>query len=512
MVLHKKTIFLIIILISTSVIIPIVQALQTQSLTDVTWEDLPENITELSNYSLEIDFDFTASSLQNYTIQTNKVTILNITNPSGCIILQSNISCESNLEPQILVTTGAIDTNTTIYWTVYTNDAIDGAEIWSLNFSLINTVEAPQITIQTPNNYSIQPTSSNLNINFSYLELNYSIQNATLNYLSSSSHTTSLNEENTNLLIFDCNESTDTCNYTINPSELMNFSANEFYFNSYIQIYDTAGNQRNDSQVNFYIDNEDPSISNNNPSNNSKTNNETIEFIATISDNSLSTPTNYNSEFNCTFYLNNTALGYNSSNTSTIIYNYNISSHSETTYNWSFSCSDQSNNFNSSTLFYFTIDRTNPNITNQSTSSIASSSFTISANSSEETIITIFYSTNQTLINNSYQNASNQSASSYSTTPSHTLTGLTSSTTYYYKIQACDEDSNCAVSDIQNQTTNAITASSSSSSSSSGGGGGGGGRSSSSTTSSDTDLDSEESSNADAQLSIDSESNDESQD
>ncbi len=238
MVLFKRIIVLILLLISFSIILPIVQALQTQSLTSVEWEDLPANIEELTNYTLDIDFDFTSSSLQNYTIETSGVTILNIDNPNGCSITQNNIICPTNSEPSIAVQTNAIDNNSTISWIVYTNDATDGEEVWNLNFSITNTVNAPEIITSSLSNYSITKYNSIINYNFTFTESNYSIANASINYLSSNTEITNVRDQNTSQILLDCNESTNTCNTTLNISQLISESAEEYFFNSFIQIYD----------------------------------------------------------------------------------------------------------------------------------------------------------------------------------------------------------------------------------------------------------------------------------
>ncbi len=201
-----------------------------------------------------------------------------------------------------------------------------------------------------------------------------------------------------------------------------------------------------------------------------------MEFSADISDNALNIPSQYNPEYNCTVYLNDSLISTVTTNTTSITYTHNISLLSEAQYNWSYQCSDQSDNFNISDIRYFTIDRTAPDIISNTTSSVSSSGFTISANVSESSIIIIYYSTNQTLVNESYQNAINVNSSIYSNNPTLAITGLLSSTVYYYKFQICDQANNCGItSEILSQTTS-VTSSSSSSSSSSGGGGGGSSR------------------------------------
>ena len=458
-------------------------AIQTQALTEVNWEDLPSSVQELENYTLEIDFDFTSSSLQNYTIQYDAVTILNITNPAGCIIDSQNITCASNLEPQIVVNTTVVDENTTFAWYVYTNDAESGAQTWPLNLTLVNSIEAPQIVRQNPSNYSIFANNSSFLVEFNFSTSNYSLANATLFYQISSSHQNKENFTNTTAIALECNINTSQCNTTLTPASIMNFTANEFFFNSYIQVLDIVGNQRNDSQLNFFIDTKAPSITLSNPYNTSFTNQELINFTVNISDNSLSlasSVTEYPADYNCTLLFNQSEISQIQSNSSSISFSYNVSSFPEGTYNWSASCEDQTENFNISTIYSLTRDQTTPNITSFAVTDTSSSDFTVQANTSELSNITIFYGTNYTEINQSYLNASSNSQVSFSLTPSVTASSLSASTLYFYQIQICDQAANCAVSNISNHTTNAASVPSSSPSGSSSGGGGGGGGSGSS--------------------------------
>ncbi len=375
----KSFIFIIIILIST-IIIPIVHALQTQSLTSVSWEDLPDNIEELTNYSLDIDFDFTSSSLQNYTIETSGVTILNIDNPAGCSINQNNITCPTNSEPSIAVQTNAIDNNSTISWIVYTNEATDGEEVWNLNFSITNTIDAPKIINQTMLPYNIQQINDTIELNISLAESNYSIQNATLWYQNTNSAID--NSKNTNIqllaLPFICDTTLNYCFTTIKPADLMNFSLEKYFFHSFIQIYDTVGNQQNDSSINFYVDNQNPIVTLDLPKNNDKFNLDMLSFAANISDNSLQIPVEYSPKFNCTLNINDLFFVENTTTIASINYRFNISTFSEGTYNWSVTCIDKAENSGISSTNFFNIDRSSPNITIQDNSNIASSSFTIS--------------------------------------------------------------------------------------------------------------------------------------
>lgn len=468
--LGKKIAFFLLISICLFIQVNSVFAIQTQSLSDVSWEDLPTYISELTTYSLEIDFDFSDSSLINYTIETQDVTINNVENPVGCIINQNNITCPSSLEPTINITTNTIDQDTTIYWQVHTNDAVDGKEIWTLSYPITDIYNAPQISNLSYQNFSLIPPHTQLNINFTYTEENFSLSNATLNYNISINHSTQLTPQNTNSLIFDCNTTNKICQITINTTELMNLTNQEYFFNSFIQVYDAAGNQHNNTQVNFFIDSIEPTVETNYPNNNTKTNNESVTFTAAISDNTLEILNDYTPEFNCTFYFNNFVIGFNTTSTNLISYTHNLSSYSENSYNWSFTCSDLGENFNTSNSAILTTDLTAPNVTNQSTNSISSSSFTVEAESNEVSIISIYYSTNFSLINESYQNASFKSSTTYSANSSISLTSLSSSTTYYYKIELCDEADNCKITDeIYNQTTAQVTSSSSSSSSGRGG-------------------------------------------
>ncbi len=192
--------------------------------------------------------------------------------------------------------------------------------------------------------------------------------------------------------------------------------------------------------------------------------------------------TNQNQSYNCTFTsesaksLKNTTLFiWNSSNS--LIYNEtkNISGISNSTQfsfnltqegNYTWNCRIFNNNSESAfanSNFSIKYDLTIP-ILSLLSSSVTSSTASISWNSDEITNSSLLYGTNASNLN------LNNAYSNFSLNHSFSLTGLTSSTAYYYNITLCDNAGNCIINGTNNFTTSDPP--STESTSSSGGGGG----------------------------------------
>ncbi len=133
------------------------------------------------------------------------------------------------------------------------------------------------------------------------------------------------------------------------------------------------------------------------------------------------------------------------------------------TYTVHFRLRDEQNNTDEVNYTFIIADNTAPGLGTPSATNITTSSAIITVSADEFTSITVNYGTTSGSLGTS------SSASSYSFTPSVTLTGLSAGTTYYYEVVGRDVDG-------RSRTTAeaSFTTSSASTSSSSGGGGGGG--------------------------------------
>ncbi|MFQ6009873.1 MAG: fibronectin type III domain-containing protein [Candidatus Aenigmatarchaeota archaeon] len=132
--------------------------------------------------------------------------------------------------------------------------------------------------------------------------------------------------------------------------------------------------------------------------------------------------------------------------------------------NYSFYFGAYWNNYNKTMIL--STDSTAPDITNVSAVNVTKNSAVISWETDEDTIGTVYYGTDAGKLN------LNVSESSYGTTHSLTLTGLSAGTTYYYKIVTFDLGNNGAESEIFSFATK--SSSGASGSGSSGGGSSGG--------------------------------------
>jgi len=128
-------------------------------------------------------------------------------------------------------------------------------------------------------------------------------------------------------------------------------------------------------------------------------------------------------------------------------------------YNITVNATDLYGNYNTTTAINVQVDGTPPNISSISAGSLTSSGATITWTTDEDANSTVDYGTTTAL-------GSTSTSSSYTTSHSRELSGLSSSTTYYYNVTSCDQAGNCQTSGPNTFTTSATT---------NGGGGGGGG-------------------------------------
>jgi subtilisin family serine protease len=171
---------------------------------------------------------------------------------------------------------------------------------------------------------------------------------------------------------------------------------------------------------------------------------------------------------NVTFYLwNSTSLVRNETSIISGLSNltnftYNLTR--ETNYSWN--CLTVNNNSNSSFAddnYTLTFDVTATNISGVSSGSVGTTGAVISWTTGESTNSTVHYGT-------TVSTTSRSSSSSYSTSHSITLSGLSSTTGYYYNVSSCDRAGNCNYSAQYTFTTTTP----SSGNDDEGGGGGGG--------------------------------------
>ncbi|MCK5593908.1 MAG: hypothetical protein KAI18_01560 [Candidatus Aenigmarchaeota archaeon] len=196
---------------------------------------------------------------------------------------------------------------------------------------------------------------------------------------------------------------------------------------------DTLGNMTSTDYIYFIIDTIKP----------------TISFISPTEDNNSYIKNNY-TYINWSIIdanINTTILNWNGSNMTLTNTSVNFTDLIDGTYTYYLWVNDTAGNSNQTEIRTITIDTTSPEVSDIISTSITSSSATISLNSNlSSTNLTIFYGTDL----NTTQNVSN---STFAVNHSFILTGLSSSTLYYYNVSFCDPSGNCNTSAQYNFTT-----------------------------------------------------------
>lgn len=134
-------------------------------------------------------------------------------------------------------------------------------------------------------------------------------------------------------------------------------------------------------------------------------------------------------------------------NTSNWNYTWDTSSESEGYYNITVNATDTEGNYDTETVNNIKIDKSGPLISSIS-SSVSASTASISWVTNEDANSSVTYGLNFSLVNSSF-------SSLYTTSHSINLTGLSSSTLYYYNITSCDQIGNCQTNGTYNFTTSA---------------------------------------------------------
>jgi PGF-pre-PGF domain-containing protein len=228
---------------------------------------------------------------------------------------------------------------------------------------------------------------------------------------------------------------------------------------------DSANNINNTVTLNFTIDRSSPTISLFIPTNGSDIgvgdSNSSTQISYFVYD-------SYSIVSSCNFYLNGllNRTDIISNQSKNVSFNLNLVLGD---YNWSVTCNDSNNYSTSSNLNQFNIYSVVPNITNV-TQEVSQSSAIIIWQTSSLTNSSVMFGATISL-------GDNVSNNSFVNNHSVLLSGLSSSTTYYYNITSCNQFSDCNVSSNHSFTTESATPPLTNTGRSGGGGGGGGGSS-----------------------------------
>jgi hypothetical protein len=337
-------------------------AVGIQSTTGVDWESLPSSMYEFGNYSVEIDFDITASTLQNYTIDITGVTLAQVNNPSGCTFNATFIFCPSSGEPNLQITPNAVSLDTNFTWVVTTYDSSDGIEVWNLSLEILNDNLVPTFSSISPARYTII-NDTNVTITVIGSDAQNSIANATFYYLPTQFIQYSVYNASTQSSLFTCIGV--NCSYTFSAKMLLNLTNNESYLNGYVELTDLAGNSNNSAQYNFYVDSTNPTISNISVTNATVIASDSFSVSYSVDDDAFSLPVGFSApDILCELYID--ALIYNSTTinfSQTIVQSASLVALVEGAHEWNTLCIDSVSNTQKSSTYTFFIDRSGPIVT-----------------------------------------------------------------------------------------------------------------------------------------------------
>lgn len=227
---------------------------------------------------------------------------------------------------------------------------------------------------------------------------------------------------------------------------------------------DSAGNVNFTAQVSFTVDITSPIVTLNSPSTVFNSSSSSVVFNCSVQDNAVLANITLFGNWSNGWHANSSVTITGSSNSTTFTLTL-----ADGSYLWNCLAYDtDGNSAYAGANFTVGVDTTVPVISALSSGSISSSGATIIWTTSEMANASVSYGTTLAL-------GSSATSTSWTTSQSNGLSGLSASTTYFYNVTSCDVVGNCQVNGTFNLTTSA--AGSSSSSSSGGGGGGGGGSS-----------------------------------
>ena len=335
----------------------------------------------------------------------------------------ANVSCYKNKS----------DVEGSYNYNVYANDSIGNTGAGGQRIVTFDTTK-PQVQFVNPTE------NSGLSINRNYIQINVTA--------------TDTNLANITIYLYNSTSLINSITTTSSPNfaNFTGLSNGLYHFNS--TSMDLAGNTNQTETRNVTIDAELPNVifASPTPANNSYQNWNYVYVNVTVTDNNAvdscilewnnvnESMTKVGSGANVSCYKNKTGLG-------------------DSNYSFKVYANDSVNNFASTSERVVVVDTTAPIITNENATSITSSSANIVWNTDENANSSVNYGTNTGLGNI-------EDESSFVTSHSIILSGLTANTLYYYNVTSCDAAENCNTTGPYNFTT--LT-------SSPGGGGGGGG-------------------------------------
>ena len=224
-------------------------------------------------------------------------------------------------------------------------------------------------------------------------------------------------------------------NHTLSYSFDLNGTPTIYSF--IVEARDDAGGRANSTQLYVYL--VEPNLTLVSPPNNSKVGNSSINFTFRVVDAHYDT-------LNCSLYIDGVMNQTNASVQNNTLTAFAVDNMTEGNHNWTISCRNGGDTELNKT-YYFVVDKTPPSISNVSVKNITSSSAAIVWTTNELTNGSVAYGLSNTAL---HFNAIN---SAYAIHHVVVLSGLSSSTEYYFNITSCDEVGNCNTSGVYNFTT-----------------------------------------------------------
>ena len=337
-----------------------VAAVEIEALNDVQWLSLPSTIYELKEYNnLRIDFDFTSSSLINYSIYPEGAIITEVINPTGCSWDDNYIICESNELPKFDILPVSVAGDSSFTWNITTNDQEGGQEDWTLTLNVLNDNIAPRYSNLLPQNQTfVKNGTTDVSVTITEAETGFKQAEMYFDYYDDIAESTATNNE-----LLSCVGS--GCTTAVNLQLL----GVKKYVGIFYNFSDIAGNQNVTPYFWLYVDDASPSVAlGTDPVNNFKTNQGTLDFEFSFDDNSLeAADVGFNPEVSCSITIDGVpystttydeADGNNAAQTLAASYALADGEHQ-----WLANCTDSAGWETSTAARTFTLDTTGPVIT-----------------------------------------------------------------------------------------------------------------------------------------------------
>ncbi|MFH1455620.1 MAG: PGF-pre-PGF domain-containing protein, partial [archaeon] len=260
----------------------------------------------------------------------------------------SIVTCNFTLDGVINQTSFSVTTGQTSNYTIE-NITEGGSHLWNLTCFDANA----NLNISATYNFSVDLTVPNVTLDMPANWQNFSIQTVNFNF----SVTDNISSSTTCDLYIDGAKNVSEMSVINGPTyniSVENITEGTHYWN--ISCRDDANNTNMSISRNFTIDSILPVPWLNAPANNFNMSTSTVRFNWTVTD-------NVDVSLGCDLVIDGVVNVSNISTTSGTLQNQDVVEFGEGAHLWNVTCRDSANNLNTSEMYNFTVDLTNPNVT-----------------------------------------------------------------------------------------------------------------------------------------------------